>query len=89
MILEPNYDAKPSAYICILQEWTKEPPTQEGWYWVRGPRDGFMIVQYYNKKRVIKALIAGAGGNIHYGELKLITHWLGPLPVPEPPTKEG
>jgi hypothetical protein len=70
-------------------KWETTPPTQEGWYWVRGPRDGFMIVQYYNKKRVIKALIAGAGGNIHYGELKLITHWLGPLPVPEPPTKEG
>jgi hypothetical protein len=54
--------------------WTTEPPKEAGWYWVnfRVGTANFQLIEKYP--------LDGKEQNIH-----LATHWLGPLPVPEPP----
>jgi hypothetical protein len=58
--------------------WTTTPPTQAGWYWVVA--DGSLIPIVLH----VRILESGDRYNGDYN-LDHVTHWLGPLPVPEPP----
>jgi hypothetical protein len=93
MILEPNYDAKPSAYICVLQEWASEPKEQ-GWYWVsinylyHGRHQTLIYID--NKQTYSAPTDWDSEHREHIRELGGSNNgvrWLGPLPVPEPPTE--
>lgn len=69
-----------------MNNWTQELPTQDGWYWVYYPetRPHVHMVSVYRG-------LVDAGEGIDdippvYAKRRLgITHWLGPLPKPEPP----
>jgi hypothetical protein len=55
----------------VILEWTTNPPTQEGWYWVC-VEDGHISATFIHNGADPKLM----GDNVY---------WLGPLPVPEPP----
>jgi hypothetical protein len=62
--------------------WTTDPPTVEGLYRAIN-RDGFaywVAVHQYEGKYLVSRM--GYGHDI---TLDNYTHWLGPLPIPEPP----
>lgn len=69
-------------------DWTTEPPTEPGWYWAT-PRmvEGWEDISpqiaevYKNLSDRLKVLF---DGNDDF-DLADFTHWLGPLPLPEPP----
>jgi hypothetical protein len=70
------------------KRWTTKTPTQEGWYWV----------YVYNRIELVKFIEhLGIDWNVYADDGVLaipfvvtdISHWLGPLPMPEPPTKES
>ena len=79
----------PSDYDFMGLQWTTEPPTREGWYWAIN-KDDREIWLY----RVFRA---DHGGNDkpleawvdQYESMRLsdFSHWLGPLPVPAPPSE--
>jgi hypothetical protein len=56
-------------------EWTTEPPTQEGWYWVNFK---IFVVDYVLP---VQYPLRDTEENMH-----LATHWLGPIPEPEKPS---
>lgn len=61
----------------LFFEWTTEPPTEAGWYWIRAKVIGHEVVgvaQYPYTSNV---------------NIDKITHWLGPLPIPAPPVLDG
>jgi hypothetical protein len=64
--------------ILAKLDWTTDPPTEEGWYWVqRIGNDSIEIVQFWN--------IGGTFQTTDFEGVNGFTHWLGPLPVPEIP----
>lgn len=81
------YNVTKGGYIgadVTAMKWTTTPPTVEGWYWVIQDRVN-------PSPEIVKVSGAFAHGKL-YAEmgnseysLELFTHWLGPLPVPEPP----
>ena len=67
-------------------EWTTTPPTVEGKYWVYNKVGDIHLCDVYEYKG--KLFIPDG----YYGDIDLpvekqeyYSHWLGPLPVPEPP----
>ena len=64
--------------------WTTEPPTAEGWYWCYFPNasDPFsclpILFDSNNEPWV---------DSDDRWQLQFVSHWLGPLPVPAPPTE--
>lgn len=79
--------------ICekLLGGWRTTPPTDPGWYWVIVPRHYVPgskyndipevgLVTYDNQLRVTYL-----GGNSYDITRGSITHWLGPIPMPETP----
>jgi hypothetical protein len=68
--------------------WTTEPPTVEGWYWVY-----CKYQQNFVEKMKVVLLYLNSEGIFQYAaddteffpDEKNFTHYLGPLPVPEPP----
>lgn len=75
-----------------LDKWTTTPPTEPGWYWATERHVALPKIVF---ARHVGTLDGGKGkpifsidedGDIH--SVFEYTHWLGPLPVPEPP-KEG
>ena len=71
-------------------KWKTAPPTKPGWYWARDKETFLQIV------RVFLADHGNAGNRLEVWldtyeseELSDYTHWLGPLPVPEPPDEKG
>lgn len=62
-------------------KWTTEPPTAEGFYWVRVRN---------NRTGETETDMQYLGGEHGYTvpDLSSATHWLGPLPVPEPPYED-
>lgn len=68
-------------------EWTTTPPTEEGWYWAVHALEGEIVAV----KFVGGGLVTWGGWNIDQtatsASVSDFTHWLGPLPVPEPPTE--
>ncbi len=71
-------------------EWTTEPPTQTGLYWAFNEHmtiDGVDAVDVYGSNNSL--LVAFELGD-NYDTMQSLsrwTHWMGPLSVPEPPTK--
>jgi len=71
--------------------WVTEPPTKPGWYWI------YAIPEYENKPEIyfvdvfihegephFSFPIDGYEYDIHISPHRT-THWLGPIPEPEPP----
>jgi hypothetical protein len=73
-------------------EWTTEPPEESGLYWFRAsnwksddkPVTEQSYISVINGVVSFRPLIDGYEWEHEY-EVKDVTHWLGPLPVPEPP----
>jgi hypothetical protein len=87
-------DGKPGFYSSNMKylEWTTEPPRVAGWYWVYVHHNKFPSgPSLVEVKLSDGALGTWSGGDFepvedYAGEL-LKAHWLGPLPMPEPPQK--
>ena len=64
--------------------WTTEPPTEPGWYWVHTTPEDDPINPV---TEVVELEGPGAAFTLkeHGLSLNTRTHWLGPLPEPEPP----
>ncbi len=72
-------------------QWTTEPPKVEGWYWFRGHHwlldnlnTELSYVSVMNGVISFSPLINGPEWDHEY-DIRNVTHWLGPLPIPEPP----
>ena len=66
-------------------EWKTEPPTQEGWYWAK-TENGTYLFNLENNIGADPLYFESTGMYWQEGmDTYKITHWLGPLPVPEPP----
>lgn len=55
-------------------EWTTEKPSQCGWYWV--------VRKYWNKPELYHVESLVFVDLVHS-----VTHWLGPVAMPEPPKR--
>jgi hypothetical protein len=69
-----------------FDKWATGTPTTEGWYWVTNKRGEVGLVEVTS----IENGVFWAGGydfdhDEVGGSFDEITHWLGPLPIPEPP----
>jgi hypothetical protein len=68
-------------------KWETAPPTQEGWYWAI-PQSGVFrnawntLVVYVYEEPDTHCLMV-----LEDTPLVDFSHWLGPLPAPEPPTE--
>jgi hypothetical protein len=73
-------------------KWTTDPPTEAGVYWIR------VREEFEKEYEIIIADVAiWTNGNVYLNfpvdgfecedkyDAKFVTHWLGPLPTPEPP----
>jgi hypothetical protein len=63
-------------------EWTTNPPTEDGWYWcyfagAHEPLHCLPILLDQNREPWVDSE--------DNWQLQRITHWLGPLPIPDPP----
>ena len=82
-------------------EWTTEKPAQAGWYWVMAyelcygsPYPGHKPELHCVK---VEASRYGISFDIPYDGCEAestirpehVTHWMGPIPQPEPPTKDA
>lgn len=77
-------DGKPDFYSTGMKyfEWTTTPPTVEGWYWVKPRYLDDSIEPYIVEAKQGKAYVTG---DDQPDDFDMFSHWLGPLPVPEPP----
>jgi hypothetical protein len=63
--------------------WTTDPPKVEGWYWTKSKLfDKPFVVDVRETGLGLGAFITNDKGRF---PLDVFTHWLGPLPIPEPP----
>jgi hypothetical protein len=80
-------DGNPNFYSTNIKylDWTTEPPTQEGWYWVWSGEVKFppQIAWVYHTKT--KGYRMWIGGEYDPWDIPLEWKFLGPLPVPEVP----
>lgn len=67
-----------------IDNWSTDPPTEDGWYWAYDDERNWLDMVY--------CLVPASGDDIYqiwrdgYSyDLSDFTHWLGPLPLPEPP----
>lgn len=72
--------------ILARLQWTTETPTQEGWYWVVNGNKEMEIVKVY---KTCEGLYVWTVTSEKDFELKDFSMWLGPLPIPEPPTTDS
>jgi hypothetical protein len=78
---------------ALYGEWTTETPTVEGWYWFRvksGTSESSITELSYIEIRGGRACFAPLVNGYEFDddyEMSDITHWLGPIPAPEPPTE--
>jgi hypothetical protein len=61
-------------------EWTTEPPKAEGYFWARQEVSGEIFI--VNVIKLASDYLTTDAGPLHN-----FTHWLGPLPVPQPPSE--
>jgi hypothetical protein len=81
---------KPETLHKIMDlQWTTTPPTEEGWYWVDTSQWANRGVPEVVEVRLIedKGLRAFETGDDVGIAVSAYELWLGPLPVPEPPTE--
>lgn len=85
-----NLDYKDKKTLSFIAEWKTEPPTQQGVYWVYARAwDGDMVlditsVAIMNGIVSIYFPVGGAEAEPDF-KAKDVTHWMGPLPIPELP----
>ena len=65
---------------ACVDRWSTDPPTEDGWYWAYDREDSFLDLVRYSD--------SGATMWSDKTIAKLFTHWLGPLPKPEPPRND-
>ena len=70
----------------VVLQWTTTPPTQGGLYKARQKGVGTLWVEVWSLSGGWLPLIKTFGSDVDSG-LEDFTHWLGPLPEPEPPTE--
>jgi hypothetical protein len=69
-------------------KWITAPPTEEGWYWAQWAQDvGNITCVEVSYSLATQELEVWVTAKEYTYELKDFTHWLGPLPVPEPPAE--
>jgi hypothetical protein len=79
--MEPYYIGKQSHLLTGLR-WTTDPPTVGGWYWLYFKSAGtplhclFVQLDQWGDPWVDSDDIWA---------FENVTHWLGPIPTPEPP----
>lgn len=67
-------------------EWTTEPPTQTGWYWIYTRKGIFHTYMVHVLKGSTGLYCESIGEELDYVIKDFeISHWLGPLPLPEMP----
>ena len=70
----------------VFLEWSTTPPTVPGWYWAKLNDES-----YNNGNEKIQVVLVNKGGLVLMVEddspniTLAFSHWLGPLPIPEPP----
>jgi hypothetical protein len=69
------YNSTKDRWLEVM-EWTTEPPTVEGWYWVK--RHSEIDLIFFQDGTVTSSVYDNARA-LDY------SHWLGPLPEPELP----
>ena len=65
--------------------WTKEKPTQPGWYWVKFPE-----TEEYPAETLcleVKVTLEGPQFREFATGPDEIEYWMGPIPVPSPPVE--
>lgn len=67
-----------------MKQWTTEPPRVEGVFWAMRLGEPLIVEVFFSYK---DKLMADLTDEELPRELSEFTHWLGPLPVPELPTK--
>jgi hypothetical protein len=67
--------------------WTTTPPTVEGWYWALDVLFQHIEPVYVEWSIPDRKFIVNQMRNGKEMELSDFSHWLGPLPVPEPPNE--
>lgn len=68
-------------YGLVSLEWTTDKPTKPGLYFVKHKTVDEVLGVYVNIENDVITTTSD------YRD-ESITHWLGPLPIPEPPTVE-
>lgn len=64
--------------------WTKNPPSEPGWYWYRGSMGDVDIVRLAPGSARIDRLVAWwPEGHEAYADLFVSAEWAGPIPMPE------
>ena len=67
-------------------KWTKEPPQEEGWYWIK------LFYEFNTEKRIVyvQELVTGSIGALYFTDGDGIfdverapAEWAGPIPEPE------
>lgn len=77
------YGTTPNIYKLRVLQWTTEPPTQEGLYFACS-ENGVEITHYRGRNETDVGIM-----DIEWRyPLSAFTHWIGPLPVPEPPSED-
>jgi hypothetical protein len=78
-------DLRPALY----GNWTTNPPKQEGFYWVRFADNRITVVEVEKwHDGGMRFTEIGSDEVPKVDDDWSPTHWLGPLPVPEPPKGE-
>lgn len=80
--IDPDMDDE-KEHECFAGMWSTTPPTEPGWYWTKTCRGAYL----FNIEKSVGVLYfesVGMWWDEAMEEYK-ITHWLGPLPVPEMP----
>ena len=71
--------------------WTKESPTEPGWYWTRRPGCNpgvtcFISSGFMTEDKYVNSIVGWNGGPIHPSEFE---RFAGPIPEPTDPTPGG
>ena len=77
-------------HLAPIGPWSTDAPTKDGWYWAAFPfgDDAWIKVHVKVEGDVcysVRGEEDGEEGKLAEWRLASFTHWLGPLPVPEPP----
>ena len=80
----------PGMWHAKYMRWTTEPPEQGGWFWasIRYASGRYQRIIFIDKNQTYYAPVDWDDERReHISQLGEDVYWLGPLPVPEPPTE--
>lgn len=64
-----------------MSTWTKDKPTQPGWYWYRSPRPTLVVVCYI-EIGLRDNCVSFAYGERYQAMSEMEGEWAGPIPEP-------